>query len=141
MKIFRIKNVFRFTFSVLLFLFIILALHVYLATRSRIDAFTRIMERIDIRQPVNQQDAEKITSWLYRQNGVDHVLCNAKTGIVVFTFSPLKANGNDILKKFAAYLNYPDATRFTPSEKELQESCPAASSFTYKVYNYLKHLF
>lgn len=100
------------------------------------------MARIDIKQPVTQYDANKITAWLYQQNGVDHVLCNPKSEIVVFTFSPLKANANDIAKNFKTALNYANATRYMPSVEELQKSCPvAATSFSYKAYKFIKNIF
>jgi hypothetical protein len=137
----RIKKIFKISGALFLFLTAVLAIHIYVVTRPRIDTSTRVMARIDINKPITEQDADKITAWLYRQKGVDHVLCNAKTEMVVFTYSPLKANGNKIAEKFSANLHYANAKRFLPSEEQLKGSCPVASSFTYKAYNYLKHLF
>jgi hypothetical protein len=100
------------------------------------------MARIDIKQPIDQQAADKITAWLYQQRGIDRVMVNPKTEIVVFTFFPVKANANEILKDFTSTLHYNKATRYIPTEEELKNGCPVASaSFSYKIYNSLKNLF
>jgi len=60
-----------------LFLVLVLAVHIYWVTRPKApDANTKIMARIDIKQPITQADADKITTWLYQQKGIDHVLVN-----------------------------------------------------------------
>ena len=126
------------------FLFVtVLATHIYFVTRPKAPgANTRIMARIDLRQPIDRQRADKITTWLYQQKGVDHVMINPKTEIVVFTFFPVKANANAIVKDFRSSLNYSNATRYIPTEEELKSGCPVAStSFSYKIYNSLKNLF
>ncbi len=141
MKTKLIRKILRTTIITFLVLAAVLFVHIYVVTRPKVDAYTRIMARIDIKQAVGQQDADKITAWLYQQKGVDHVLCNPKTEMVVFSYSPMLANGNEIAKKFTAELNYPNAKRFIPTADQLKGSCPVASSFTYKVYSYFKHLF
>jgi hypothetical protein len=136
------KRILLGTFSVFVFLVIVLAVHIYIVTKPKVDEHTRVMARIDIHQSIDQQQADKITSWLYKQKGVDHVLCNSKTSIAIFTFSPLNANANDITTHFKSDLNYPSATRYIPSEKELQGSCPVAkTSVAYKTYSFIKHIF
>ncbi|MBS1933363.1 MAG: hypothetical protein JST96_05135 [Bacteroidetes bacterium] len=137
-----IKKILIGTFSVFLLLIVVLAIHIHVVTKPKVDGQTRVMARIDVHQPIDQKQANEITAWLYKQKGVDHVLCNSKTAIAIFTFSPLKADANDIAVHFKSDLNYPNATRYIPSEKELQGSCPVAStSFTYKAYSYIKHIF
>ena len=99
------------------------------------------MARIDINQPLTNDDEGKITEWLYRQNGIDHVLCNPVTRIVVFTFFPVKTTGDKIASDFTSQLGY-KALRFVPSEAEMKAGCPvAATSFTYKAYNLITHIF
>lgn len=132
----------RWTAIVLSTLVLVLAVHIYVVTRHRVDASTRVMARIDLHQPVTGDDANRITAWLYQQKGVDHVLCNAKTQIVVFTYSPLVSNGNDISDRLRDRLRYPLAQRYVPSQKDLQGSCPvASSSFVYKISSFFNRVF
>jgi len=121
---------------------IILAIHIYIVTRpALIDANTRAMARIDIRQPITQVDADKIATWLYQQKGVDHVLVNPQSNIAVFTFFPVRTTANEVVGNFKAHMPY-KAERFVPSPEALKSGCPvASSSTTYKVYNWLKHIF
>jgi hypothetical protein len=140
MKTKIIKKIALYSASVFLFLVVVLAFHIWWVYRPKADSHTRVMARIDIRQPVSQADAGKIAAWMYHQKGVDHVLVNPQNRIVVFTFSPLQASGNEIVKNFKASFNY-TATRFMPTQKQLSGSCPvAASSFTYKVYKIIDNI-
>jgi hypothetical protein len=110
--------------SIFLFLVLVLSVHIYFVTRPKSpDEHTRIMARIDIRQDINEDDAGKITAWLYQQKGIDHVLVNPRSAIVIFTFFPVKATANQIVKDFK--LNFPyKADRFVPSAADLQGGCP-----------------
>ena len=128
--------------SLFLFLVLVLCVHIYVVTRPKAPtATTRIMARIDIKEPINQADADKITNWMYQQKGIDHVLVNPKTDIVVFTFFAIKTNGNQIVKDFKSAFNY-KAERYVPTEAELEGGCPVASnSGSYKVYKFIKNIF
>lgn len=140
MKTKTIKKIAIWSVSTLLFLVIVLAVHIWWAYHPRVDAYTKVMARIDIKQPIGKTDAGKISAWLYHQKGVDHVLVNPDTRIVVFTFFPIKASGNEIVKNFKADLPY-KADRFMPTQKDLASSCPVAgSSFYYKVYKIIDHI-
>ena len=88
-----------------LFLVFVLAVHIYFVYRPAPDANTRVMARIDIKQQLNQDDSNKITAWLYHQKGIDHVLVNPQTRIVIFTFYPVKTSGDQIVNNFKA--NFP----------------------------------
>ncbi len=127
---------------VLLVLFLVLMIHIYVATRPKpMDERAVAMARIDIHQDITPADADKIGAWLYQQKGVDHVLCNPKTAIVVFTFHPVKVSANQIVTDFKASLNYPMATRFLPNAGDLKGGCPVASnSFSYKAYKFIKNI-
>jgi hypothetical protein len=142
MKKRSIKRFLAGTGIVLLFLVMVLAVHIYIVTRPKApDANTRIMARIDIKQDITADDASKITAWLYQQKGVDHVLCNPQSDIVVFTFFPIKTSANQIVKDFKSSLPY-KAERYIPSEADMKSGCPVAStSFSYKVYSFIKHTF
>ncbi len=129
-----IKKILLYGAATFLFLVFVLAVHIYFVYRPAPDANTRVMARIDIKQQLNQDDANKITAWLYHQKGVDHVLVNPQTSIVIFTFYPVKTSGDQIVNNFKA--NFPfRAERIVPNAANLKSSCPvAASSYTYKVY-------
>ena len=102
---------------------------------------TIAMARIDFKQNINQADADKITSWLYSQQGVQHVLCNQQTKIAVFSFYPAKVNADKITGNLSSALHY-NAVRYMPSEKDMMKGCPvAASSFSYKVYDVMNKIF
>lgn len=129
--------------SVFVLLVMVLAVHIYIMTRPKAPGpNTRAMARIDIKQPITQDDADKITTWLYQQKGVDHVLVNPKTDIVIFTFFPARTNANLIVGNFKSNFSY-KADRFMPTEAQMSAGCPAmsTSSVTYKVYDFFKHHF
>lgn len=143
MKKALLRKVFLSALGIFFLLVAVLAIHIYIVTRPKVPgANTRVMARIDIRQPIDQQDENKITAWLYQQKGIDHVMINPKTEIIVFTFFPVKANADKIVEDFRSSLHYKKATRYVPTEEELKSGCPVASaSITYKLYNSFKNLF
>lgn len=117
-----------------LFLVLVLAVHIYFVYRPAPDANTRVMARIDVKQQLTQDDANNITTWLYHQKGIDHVLVNPQTNIVIFTFYPVKTTGNQIVDNFKSNFSF-KAERIVANEENLKSSCPvAASSYTYKFY-------
>ena len=121
---------------------VVLAFHIWWVMRPRIDSSTRIMARIDLNQPVQQADANRITAWLYQQKGVDHVLVNPQSRIAIFTYAPVKNNGDAIAAAFRQQLSYPNATRNKPTESEMAMGCPVAgASVAYKVYKFVDHIF
>ena len=130
----KITKILLYTFGIFLFLFVVIAAHIYFVYRPAPDAFTRVMARIDVKQPITQDDANKISSFMVHQKGVDHVLVNPQTSIVVFTFFPVKTTGDQVVNNFKAHFPY-KADRFMPTAENLKHSCPvAASSYTYKIY-------
>jgi hypothetical protein len=142
MKLSTFKRALKWTALTFLFLVVVLAIHIYVVTKPRVDANTRIMARIDIHQVLSGEQADTLTAWLYRQRGVDHVMCNAATQIVVFTYSPLKANADDVTGRLRTSLHYPHAVRYVPTQKELSGGCPVAStSLVYKTYAFFKNNF
>ena len=74
-------------------LVVVLCVHIYIVTRPKpMSAEMRIMARVDFKQDLNTDDAAKITTFLYQQKGIDHVLCNPAGKLVVFTFYPAKTS-------------------------------------------------
>jgi hypothetical protein len=141
MKRKTIKKILLYTFSVFTLLLLVLAVHIYLVYRPKApDAYTKIMARIDIKQQITQTDANKISAWMFHQKGIDHVLVNPQTNIVVFTFFPIKTSGNQIVNNFKEQFHY-KAERFMPTTADLKNSCPAAaSSITYKIYKIITQI-
>ena len=138
----KVRKIFIVTMSVFLFLTLVLAIHIYIVTRPKAaDLNTLVMARIDIKNSLNQADAAKITTWLYQQKGVNHVLVNPETKIVVFTYFPVKQSGDQIVKNFQTSFNY-DATRHIPTKEEVESGCPALpENVTTKIGSYVKHIF
>jgi hypothetical protein len=140
MKKRAIRNILFYTFSTVLFLVLALVVHIYMVYRPKITPNTRVMARIDIKQPINHDDANRISAFMAHEKGVDHCLVNTQTSIVVFTFAPVKNSGDQIVRDFKANFNY-KAERFMPSAETLKHSCPvAASSFTYKIYKAISEI-
>jgi hypothetical protein len=128
--------------SVLGFCVAALALHIYVETRTRVDAHSRAMARIDLHQRIERADADRITAWLSRQKGVDHVLVNPGSAIAVFTYWPARANPRLIIRAFKDSLPYGRAERYLPTAAEVQKGCPMTTMpATNKIYKFLKHLF
>ena len=129
--------------SVVLLLVAVLCVHIYFVTRPQSPtAATLAMARIDINQPITREDADNITTWMYRQQGVDHVLCNAAMDNIVFTFHPALVDASAIAQQFRTALHYEHAVRYIPTDKEMQGGCPVAStSYTYKIYSFFRHTF
>jgi len=136
------KNVLRVSGIVLGLLIVVLCIHIYWVTRPKAaDASTISMARIDFKQPVTQADAGRITTWLYAQKGVDHVLCNPDSKIAVFTFYPVKVNASVITNHLTSQLHL-QAERYIPTEEELKKGCPVvAESYTNKIAGFLKTIF
>jgi hypothetical protein len=111
------------TGAVVLLAVITLGVHIYWVTRPHIDARTRYMARIDLHQPIDQADAERIKAWLLQQKGVDRVLVSPRWSTAVFTFTPL-ANVNGIVQDFKASLPYRNAVRYLPTKKQAKTGCP-----------------
>jgi hypothetical protein len=119
-----------------------LAVHIYLETRTRRDAHSRGMARIDLHQRIEQRDADRIAGWLSRQKGVDHVLVNPGSAIAIFTYWPARANPGLIIRAFKDSLSYGRAERYLPTAAEVQKGCPMTKMpATNKIYEFLKHLF
>jgi hypothetical protein len=135
------KKIAKWTGSIMLLLTVVLCVHIYIVTRPKaIDPHTRAMARIDFKQALTSTDSVKITNWLYQQKGIDHVLCNPKNDIVVFTFFPAQTTANTIVNDFKSSNNYL-AERFVPTEAAIASGCPMSSTTSYKFYSFIKHVF
>ena len=136
-----LKKVLLYTLSAFLVLIVVLCVHIYMVYRPKApNADSRVMARIDIKQPITADDANNIKVFLAHEKGVDHFLVNPQTSIVVFTFLPVKTTGNKIVSDFNANFNL-KAERFVPTANDLKSSCPvAASSYTYKVYKFISQI-
>lgn len=142
MKAGRLKKILYTTGGVFLLLVGVLCIHIYVVTRPKApDAQTRAMARIDFKQNMTTNDGNTVTAWMYQQNGVDHILYNPVSKILVFTFSPLNTSADAIVANMQSKLHY-KAVRYMPSEKDMKSGCPvAATSFAYRAYSFIKHIF
>lgn len=127
---------------IVLSLVVLLAVHIYMVTRPKApDANTVVMARLDIKQAVNQQDADKITAWLYEQKGISHVLCNPDNRIAIFTFFPVQLNADAVAARLQAQLGY-QVARYVPTAAELKSGCPAsAGPVSSRLMSYFKRVF
>jgi len=140
MKKRAIRKFLLYTFSTVMLLVLALAVHIYMVYRPKITPTTRVMARIDIKQAITQDDANKISAFMAHEKGVEHYLVNPQTSIVIFTFAPVKNSGNQIVDDFKTSFGY-KAERVIPSADNLEHSCPvAASSFTYKIYKAISQI-
>ena len=140
MKNKRIKQILLATGGITLLLAIALMVHIVIVTRPKANASTVAMARIDFKQDISQQDANKITAWLSQQKGVDHVLCNATTETAVFTFYPVKASADQIAADLRSQLHY-NGIRYMPDQKAMMSGCPVSNpSLSYKIYSTIKHI-
>ena len=109
-----------------LILIVVLGVHIYMVTRPRpIDPNAIVMARIDMHEDISQADADKIVAYMNEQPCVNHTYVNPNSDIVVFTFFPAQAKGDDIVKKFKADLHYQNAVRFMPTAAQMKGGCPA----------------
>lgn len=137
-----IKKVIGWTLGTIVLLFVVLVVHIYLVTRVKPpDEHTIVMARMDFKDSLGTADVTRISSWLYQQKGIGHVLVNPDSRIAVFTFYPLHADANAIINAFKAQTGY-HAERFMPSEEDMKNGCPVAStSVTYKLASFIKRIF
>jgi len=142
MKTKTAKKIFIVSASVLLLLAAVLSVHIYLVTRPKApDANTRIMARVDIKQDISQEEADRIRYWFAHEKGIDNVMCNTINHNIVFTYFPVKNNASQIVQNFRSNFNI-SVQQYIPTEQEMMAGCPVASnSKTYKFFSYIKHLF
>ncbi|MDB5276098.1 MAG: hypothetical protein JWR61_1053 [Ferruginibacter sp.] len=137
-----IKKILLGTLSIFLVLVLVLGVHIYIVTRPKApDEHTKIMARIDFKENISKEQADKIAGWMNVQNGIDHVFINPATRILVFTFYPVKTSATQIEHDFKNNFNLA-ASRYMPSEEEMKNGCPvAATSSTYKAVTFFKRIF
>lgn len=127
--------------ALFILLSMVLFVHIYMVTRPKVaDEHTKAMARIDIRNKISTADADKMAAWLNKQNGVDHVMCNAANQLVVFTFFPSKINADQVTENFKTQFQL-NAVRYKPTEKELLKGCPISNKTSNKVYQFFKETF
>ncbi len=127
--------------SIIAVLLVVLCVHIYLATRPKpVTADTRAIIKIDFKQDITDADADKINTWLHKQKGVENVSCNAANDFAVAIVHPALYNPDQLVSDLETSLNY-KAKRFIPSQKDMQNGCPVATtSWTYKIYNYFSRI-
>lgn len=142
MKFSKIKKVLLYTLSIFSILVAVLIIHIYWVTRPKApDSNTIAMARLDFKEPIKANDCQQITTWLYQQKGIDHVLINQTTQIAIFTYYPIKTKADVVVSNFKKSFSF-KAARFVPTEAQMKSGCPInANSPTYIVSKYLNQLF
>ena len=138
MKSKTIKKILLYTLAACLLLVVAIGAHIYYIYKPQAPTATsRIMARIDIKQKITPDDANKITAFLAHEKGIDHVLVNPESRIVIFTFFPINTSGDKIANDFQSNFHY-DAHRIIPSDDDLQNSCPVAgANYAFKIYKFI----
>lgn len=123
-------------------MFVVLVIHIFWVTRTKAPNPDKIvMARIDIKNSLNAQDADKIQTWLYQQKGVNHVMVNPESQTAVFTYHPAIISGDKIVQNFQTSFHY-DAKRFVPTEEDLKNGCPILPpTMTEKISAFVKNTF
>lgn len=140
MKTKMIKNILAGSAIFFVLLVIVLGVHIYIVTRPKpVDASTRVMVRMDIKEAISKSSSDSIAAWLHKEKGVDHVmLTNDK---ILFTYLPIKNTADQIIQDFHSNFTI-KAERYMPTQEELQSGCPVAStSKTYQALAFFKKLF
>lgn len=141
MKTTTIKRILIGGTALFVLLSIILVVHIYIVTRPKVaDEQTKAMARIDVKNEITKAQAENIASWLNKQHGIDHVLCNASSQLVVFTYFPTKVNADQLTEAFKTQFQL-NAVRYQPTEEELLKGCPISNKTTNKLYQFFKETF
>jgi hypothetical protein len=142
MKSSKIKKILLGTVTIFSIFVAVLIIHIYWVTRPKSsDSSTIAMARIDIKEPISTKDCQQITTWLYQQKGIDHVLVNPSTQIAIFTYFPIKTKADIVVSNFKKSLPF-KAERFVPTEAQMKSGCPInTNSPTYIVSKYLNQLF
>lgn len=141
MKRTTVKKILSYSLAVFAALVVILAVHIYMVTRpGKADNKTVALARLDFKQDITEADAANIGAWLSKQPGVERYSCNTRNRIMVFSFRPAIVSADGIATYIQCKLNY-KVVRYMPSAAELKSGCPvAATSFTYKAYNFFSHI-
>ena len=84
--------------GVVLSLVLVIGIHIYWIIQSKQpDQHTIVMARVNVKQPIDKEASQNITAWLYAQKGINHVLVNPSSRIILFTYYPLQANANELV--------------------------------------------
>lgn len=118
--------------------FFLLCWHIYTVMKPKVDASTVAMARFDFKDNITSKDSATIMHWFAAQQGVEHVLCNPETKIIVFTFHPASINATALADKMHNELSY-TVSRNIPSDKELQTGCPVKKDS--KIYTFASKIF
>lgn len=141
MKTITAKRILIGSSALFVLLSIVLAVHIYIVTRPKVaNEHTKAMARIDIKNKITTSEAATITAWLNKQEGIDHVMCNASNQLVVFTFFPSRVNADQLTEQFKTQFSL-NAARYKPTEEELLKGCPVSNKTTNKLYQFFKETF
>lgn len=128
--------------GITLLLFIVLCVHIYMVSGSKKNVPTMQLSRIDFKQAIDSAEAQKIKSFIRRQEDVQAAYFNVKDGILVYTYQLGKQNSANIYQKLMDFGHY-KAERYIVDDHAAQSGCPVMdkNSFSYKLAYYMAKFF
>lgn len=144
MKKGKFLKLFIWSGSSLLVLSAILVIHIYLVTRvgKNQDERVRQLSRIDFKQNIDAQEANKIRSFVNGLSGVENSYFNLDNDILVYSYLVGKQNSFNVYNKLVAFGNY-KAVRYVVNETNAKSGCPIGTdktSISYKLSAYISKL-
>jgi hypothetical protein len=119
----------------------VLVTHIYLVTRisKNQDERVRQLSRIDFKQNIDTQEADKIRAFVNGLSGVENSYFNLDNDILVYSYLVEKQNSFNVYNKLIAFGNY-KAVRYVVNETNAQSGCPIGTdktSISYKIAAYI----
>jgi len=145
MKKRKVTKIAIWTVSVFLVLTGILFVHIYLVTRNKDFGSNKNiqMSRIDFKQSVSTEEANKIQAFVKNMPGITGTLFNTDNGVLIYTYKNDQQNSLDVYTKLMKHGHY-KAERFVVPASEASNGCPVMNdkdSFNGKLTAYIAHLF
>lgn len=131
--------------ATVLLLFVALVAHIYMVTpkTTKNDNRQRQLSRIDFKQDINAEEAEKIRAFVSTMNGVEGTHFNVENDVLVYTYAAGTQNSTDVFNAIVKMGNY-NAERYVVSQEQSKNGCPVSTdkeSFSYRITAIVTNLF
>lgn len=129
--------------TIILVLSAVLVIHIYLVTRinKNQDERVRQLSRIDFKQNIEAEEANKIRAFVNGLDGVENSYFNLDNDVLVYSYLVGKQNSFNVYNKLIAFGNY-KANRYVVSETTAKSGCPIGTdktSISYKLSAYISN--
>jgi len=143
MKKGKFLKIFIWTGSSFLVLSAILVFHVYMVTHINKNQDERIrqLSRIDFKQNIEAEEANKIRVFVNGLPGVENSYFNLDNDVLVYSYLVGKQNSFNVYNKLVAFGNY-KAIRYVVNETNAKTGCPIGTdktSMSYKLSAYISN--